>query len=198
MYGFRGVAQMTGAFAEITSTELQMGKLTMTFRKYTSTIFMPLLFLGFITAPTEAATNVYLAVGAPAILQASLVADVTNQYEATIGQGFFGDTKITISARKTLPPQAPAQCPCDLDKNLALLVATSTTTFLYGYRDGEEDERKRNLGTVSFYAVNCSSAPLFGASTETWNTGVCGKAIWAPYWDIYWQSFSSPTIISPR
>jgi hypothetical protein len=96
----------------------------------------------------SAAVTVSFSGTAPASLQTEFIASATNQYVAVISPGFFGDTKLSLSAKRPATPCPPAKCPCDLDKDLALLVATSTMTYVYGFADGMDTERYQDVQEI--------------------------------------------------
>ena len=172
--------------------------MTPTMRQKVSLVFaLGLSALALLASPTHAAVNVYFSNSAPASLQDQFIADTTKQYQATVVKSqFLSNTyTITISSR-----YAVAECsgvvkmPCDLDADVNSIVAVATHSYVYGFANGLEDERWRDLGTIDNFRFNCSSAPYFNASTVTWSSSTCAVSLSTVSWNIFQQFFSTPTI----
>lgn len=162
---------------------------------------MLLALLGFsstgIQAAAQVTINVYTATNAanPAALAAQFLADTTNQYNATLAPGVFANSyKLTLSDKKNVPVNLDPNTQA-LQNVTKQLVSISSDTFVYGYADGMDYERKIAIGRISNYTVNCSTPSVFGASTTTWNESVCTTALVTAESDIYNLKFSTPTVI---
>lgn len=139
---------------------------------------------GFLLASElNAAVNVYINTSAPPTLQADFIAAVTSQYNATVVKSpYFANTySITINSKK-VPSPCTGTAPCNLDKNVALMVANSTKTYEYGFANGMDEERLQNvyeihyLQGVDYAKKTCGGVPLAPTSTVSVSTGTCHNA----------------------
>lgn len=124
-------------------------------------------------------------INGPTALQTSLIADTTNLYNATITPSSFFPGSYTLNLLSKKPPVICSSAPlCDLDKDIALMVANSTWNYVYGFGAGMDKERKTDLDIVSSNTAACST-----------NT-VCSDRMTQTYLDIYQQNLSTPTVIT--
>lgn len=152
-----------------------------------------LFLLGFLSATSHAAVSISFQTVA---LQSDLVTMVTSYYVATVTPSpYFSNTYIiNVTGKKSVQPSGPQ--PCELDKDILLMVRASTWSYVYGHASGQEYERASNVGTIAVAASNCNVASYFGASTKTWSVSTCTEALSNVSSSIYQQSFSSPTQIN--
>jgi hypothetical protein len=138
--------------------------------------------------------NVYV----PTDIANDLIASTTSQFLGTLKPStFFSNTfSFTITGRNPdyKPPQVSSGTASVRDL-LNTIVTISTSTYPYGWSDGMEYGRWVDLGRVSYYVVNCSTPSVFGASTTTWNAGVCNDALSRVHQDIYELNLATPTVV---
>lgn len=191
---FKGAMTLAGAFAGA-SEDSTTGAGTL--RGFISAYGMAsslLILTTIVSLPSWGAVNVSI----PVSLQTEFIQNTTSQYFGilTKSQNFADTYSFSITGKKpvVLPPPTTA-IPCTLDETVQKIVEITTNSYVYGYRDGEQDERDRDLSMIGGYIVRCSSPTYFGVSSSTWNNGTCGTALMAPSQDIYQQNFSTPTIL---
>lgn len=133
-----------------------------------------------------------------AALWTDLMAATTGQYNGTLKPGLFSNSyTLTVTSKKPVTPTTPPAPPIvtlPLDQALAL----GATVYVYGFANGQEYERKVELGTLSHYAINCSTPSMFSSMVAPWDSRdatICNEVIGTTYNDIYTQNFSTPTII---
>lgn len=130
--------------------------------------------LAIIPKPVNSAVNVYLTPASPASLQADFIANATTQYNATLVASpyFPGTFTLNLISKKVVAPPT-TQLPCDLDKNLALLVANSTKTYDYGFSAGMDSERYQDVQWLygmqgqDYIAGTCAGMPMVATSTTS-------------------------------
>lgn len=153
-------------------------------------------------APSQSAVNVYLGSGVPVSIQADFIANATTYFNATLVPSSFFPGTYTLTV---LGKNPPVQCggtvtlPCDLDKDVASMVAVSTYSYIYGFRDGQEYERNHDLGTIGSFTMNCSSPTAFSLAQMApagWSLGTCIDTLGTVSSTIYNQYYSSPTIVN--
>lgn len=150
--------------------------------------------------PAESAgtINTYFSSSAPASLMADFLASTTNQYLGSlVPSPYFANTySLTLSGKNPnyFPPVVPAPSTPTVNATqlLQALVDVSTSTYIYGWADGVDNERKRDTGFINNFLVNCSSAPYFKAPVAGWSISVCTTTLATAYNFIYQQSFSTP------
>lgn len=138
------------------------------------------ILLAHVCGRCSAAVNVY----APnAQVQEEFIASATAQWNVSLlpSAYFPGTFTMNIQSKKVLPPSG--QAACDLDKDISLMVAASTWTYVYGFANGQQYERGRDLNTIGNMAVTCS--------TET----TCSEGLGNASSTIYQQNFADPTVI---
>lgn len=122
-------------------------------------------------------------------LQADFIAMATSHYQVSVTTNPYYN--LTIKGKK---PNVCGPQPCELDKDIALMVRTATCTYVYGWANGIEYEREKNLVSISNFLHNCTSGAYFGVSSTTWNPATCNVALGKVSTFIYEQSFDSPTV----
>lgn len=132
-------------------------------------------------------------------LQKELIAYTTTYYSGTLTPSiaFPGNFYFKVTGKKgSLPPGPIPIHTLDLGDITKRLEAISSTTYVYGWADGAEGERARDLTTIENYATNCSSSPYFNVpSTAPWDAGVCGASLGNAYNAIAIQNLSAPPVI---
>jgi hypothetical protein len=148
----------------------------------------------------QATVNVYFSTSTPS-LQAEFIANATNQYDATLTPSpyFPGTYTITIKGKNpNYNPPSPSTPTVNAAQLLNALVQVSSTSYPYGWVDGQRYERYNDLQMLQSYVVQCSSPTSFSlvqATTTTWNAATCGDALWNLYYVIYQQNFAVPPVI---
>jgi hypothetical protein len=97
-----------------------------------------------------------------------------------------------------LPGQVLPSVPCQLDKDVALMVGISSFTYPYGWAAGMYYERCQDLAILSNYFVNCSSMTTFQhvmGSTGTWDLGTCDDVLLNADETIFQRNLSTPTLV---
>lgn len=121
----------------------------------------------------------------PADLRADVIAVATTTYNATITASSFFPGSYTVNLLSKKPAVACEQAPvCDLDKDLALVVAASSWSYVNGFANGQDYQRNGDLvigGTV------------YSACTSTDTCTSCAARISNA---IYQQGVDTPTVIS--
>lgn len=125
-----------------------------------------------------------------AILQKDFVAGTTTQYLGTLTpSAFFPNTyNLTITGHNpNYVPPASSTPTVGANDLLQALVSISSSTYPYGWADGEDYAHFVDLKDVVGFQVLCSSTPAFAmyGSTDTWNEQTCRTALKAVHDDIY-------------
>jgi len=97
-----------------------------------------------------------------------------------------------------LPGQLVPSLPCQLDQDMAAFVAQSTTTYLYGWRDGATYLDQSEIGFVGAMGNLCQNATnfaLINATTTTWNKATCEDALGAVVDQLFSVQTGTPTFI---
>lgn len=134
------------------------------------------------------------------VMSDSFIAATTTQYEATVTQSPFFSNTYGIAIKgfhpDYVPPPLPSVPPevATLESITRDLTTISTWTYVYGWADGAERERKSNAEIIESYVVECSSPSYFGASPSTWSEGTCNTALAGPLQDIYEKSLVVPVV----
>lgn len=95
--------------------------------------------IAFCCASVQAAS---VTITGPSALQADAIALATTTYNATITASSFLPNSYTVNLVSKKPAVVCQQAPvCDLDKDLALVVAASSWSYVNGFYDGLDDQR---------------------------------------------------------
>lgn len=161
--------------------------------------FLASLLIG---TPALATVNVSFSSATPASMQKDFIANATNQYLATITPSLFFSNTYSLVIKGLNPaytPPIPSTSTINWQTVIDNFVAQSTTTYLYGWANGQHYERFHDIGTLGYYIVNCSTPTAFSlvqSSTSTWNLGTCLDSLGTLNSAIYQQEFSTPTVIN--
>lgn len=160
-----------------------------------------LLLLLVSAAPLHAASTYTLSVlfstSTPqAATQKDFLASTTNQFNVDLFKTPWGSDTYNLTIKGKNPnylPPVKSTMSVDATALLAALVATSTSTYVYGWANGVEYERKKDVQSIGNYIINCSSPTFFDGLELGWNSATCTTALQAIQKFIYQQSFSTPT-----
>lgn len=94
-------------------------------------------------------------------------------------------------------PPAPSTPIVTLDMITTRLASLTTDQYVQGFANGESYQQNVDMGILSGFMVNCSTASCFGASSATWNAPTCTAALGTVDQSIYDLRFSTPTSIPP-
>src|SRR5271165_2455218 len=145
--------------------------------------------------------NVYIPT---AQLQAAFLVETTTQFSATVSSSPWFVNTFTINVASQNPV---TQCstttlvPCQLDQDVANMIAVSTNSYVYGWADGESSERYNDVLFISSFTTWCSSSSYWypGVSTSTVipqiSSTTCNAVLDFIGNFIYTQFFSSPTVV---
>ena len=144
-----------------------------------------------------------IVVSTDAALERSFLAATTAQFNVSLSSNpFFPNTyQLTLygsNPNYVLPGQVLPSAPCQLDKDVALMVGISSFTYPYGWAAGMYYERCQDLGILSNYFVNCSTATVFQhvmGSTATWDLGTCEDALYNVNEAIFERNLSTPVVL---
>lgn len=127
-------------------------------------------------------------INGPASLQADLISVATNTYTATITPSSFfsGSYTVNLISKKPAPPviACPPSTACELDKDLALVVAASSWSYVNGFANGQDYQRNGDLEIAGVAYSAC-------ASTDTCTAGAIRISN-----KIYQQGVDTPTVIN--
>lgn len=162
--------------------------------------FLSILGAGAQTAFAYSAVS--LTAGTPESVEQTFVADTTSWFQATVTTNPFVANTFTIKL-SGIRSQPVILNPIDATSVMNNFIAQSTTTYVYGFADGQSYERHTDLGTMGEYAVNCSSPTFFdvvnGTTTITpkIDLATCDTILSELQDEIFTQNFSTPTVIPP-
>lgn len=137
-------------------------------------------------------TVVTASTGAVAGIEKEFIGSTTNQYLSNLIVNPLVPNTYQI---KLIAPNPNYTKPVTETDLLQAVVQVSTFSYVYGWADGMEYGRGVDLSRISNYIIYCSSPSYFGASTTTWNEGVCTSSLMAAELDIYNMKYSSPTVV---
>lgn len=146
----------------------------------------------------KATVNVSFSASVPATTQTEFIANTTNQYFCTLTKSpFFSNTySLTISSKNSTYQTSTTTV--DSNKIVSNFIMFATTTYLYGWVDGQSYERDHTLGMLGSYMVNCSTPSYFyniQSTSSAWHLGTCLDSLSTLNNAIYQQNFSTPTVI---
>jgi hypothetical protein len=127
-------------------------------------------------------------------LELDFLANATNQYLGTLTKSAFFANTYSFSVTRKNPAYQPPAPPLDPNRIVNEFIANSTYTYVYGWANGMENERAKNLRSISDFSVQCSSPGFYGV-TGAWDVRVCTTTLANIHQYIYDQSFSTPTVI---
>lgn len=127
-------------------------------------------------------------INGPTALQADIINLATTTYNATVTPSTFfsGSYTINLISKKLSPPviACPPSTACELDKDLALVVAASSWSYVNGFANGQDYQRNGDLAIAGVEYSAC-------ASTDTCTAGTARIAN-----RIYQQGVDTPTVIN--
>lgn len=103
-----------------------------------------------------------------------------------------------LNPNYVLPGQVVPSQPCQLDQDIATMIANSSTTYLYGWRDGATYFQQNEISFVGATANLCQGATNFtlvNATTTTWNKATCQDALAAVINQLFAVNTGTPTVI---
>jgi hypothetical protein len=135
---------------------------------------------------------------APATLEQALIAQIQNQFVATVFVNPLVPNTWQIKLLGVNPNYNP------LVTNQQMLDATvlmSTTNFVYGFADGMTYQQKVQEGSVGFLGNLCATATYFNliqTSSKTFDRSTCQDVITTIEDALFELSLSTPTPIPPE
>lgn len=153
----------------------------------------------------HAYTVIEISTGAPAGIEAQLIAQTTTQFNATVVPNpFFPNTyQIEVFGENTSynPPVTSAQLLQQINMDAQYMATVDSSTFINGFADGMAYQQSQEENLVSYYAVNCSTPTLFNlsqTSTTTFDSNTCGDVATTIDEALFQLSQSSPIVIPPE
>lgn len=159
-----------------------------------------ILLYSILCGSAQAVVNVYLGSNVPSSMQADFIAATTTQYQTTlVPSTYFPGTYTLTILGKNPPPQCGGVVvlPCNLDQDVASIVAVTTQSYVYGFASGMNYQQHQDSIITEQFEVQCGTRSYFTTSTATWNSQTCLTALSDVDATIFQQSLSTPTVIPP-
>lgn len=137
------------------------------------------------TGIANAFTQVIISTSAPADTENKFVAYTLSQFRSEFKANPLAANTYSLKIFDVIPPYKP-MTQIDLKSLVNEMVAQSSTTYLYGFADGQEYERAHDLDTIGKYMVLLGTAP---------ERVECQGYFQSTAHEIYEQNFSSPTFL---